>query len=273
MVKLFAEKGVRVVVLDIQPMTFNAGSNVHYFKCDLTSRANVAAVAQEVRKKVGDPTVLINNAGVVQGRTVLETTEKDLRFTFDVNLFAHYYTAQEFLPYMIKRDHGMVVTVASFASWVCVPNMVDYAASKAAALSFHQGLTAELKSTYKAPRVRTIVVNQGYTKTPLFEGYQNDSPFLLPALEPATVAEAVVRKVLTGESGQVVVPKMGNLTSGLAAFPLWYQTKLRAKNVTIMSQFKGRKVVKDLDTFYEGREKGKEGKGGDQGPEASTVLV
>ncbi|CCC06185.1 hypothetical protein SMACR_00403 [Sordaria macrospora] len=272
MVKLFAEKGVRVVVLDIQPLTFNAGQNVHYFKCDLTNRANVASVAQEVRKKVGDPTVLINNAGVVQGRTVLETTEKDLRFTFDVNLFAHYYTSQEFLPYMIKRNHGMVVTVASFASWVCVPNMVDYAASKAAALSFHQGLTAELQSTYKAPKVRTIVVNQGYTRTPLFEGYQNDSPFMMPPLEPATVAEAVVRKVLTGESGQVVVPKTGNIISALAAFPLWYQTRLRAKNVTIMSQFKGRKVVKDLDTFYEGREKGKDAKGGD-GPEASTVLV
>lgn len=230
----------------------------------------MSAVAKEIRRKVGDPTVLINNAGVVQGRTILEASEKDVRFTFDVNTFAHYWTVQEFLPFMIKMNHGMVVTVASVASWVTVPNMVDYAASKAAAYAFHEGLTAELATRYKAPKVRTVVVNQGYTTTPLFKGYKNDSPFLMPALEPATVAEAIVKKVLTGTSGQLILPAMGNTMASLAAMPHWYQYRLRAKNAGIMSQFAGRKVVKDLDRFYEDREKvgAEEGSAGE-----STVLV
>ncbi|KAK3329005.1 hypothetical protein B0H66DRAFT_634253 [Apodospora peruviana] len=267
-VQLFAEKGITVVALDIQPLSFEAGPKVHYFKCDITSPQKVAAVGKEIRAKVGSPTILINNAGVVQGRTILDATEKDVRFTFDVNHFAHYWTVQEFLPAMIKANHGMVVTVASVASWVTVPNMVDYAASKAAAYSFHEGLTAELVTRYNAPKVRTVIVNQGYTQTALFTGYNNDSPFIMPALHPATVAEAIVKKVLTGTSGQLILPAMGNTLAMLAAMPHWYQYRLRAKNEKIMTEFKGRKVVEDLDQFYEEKEKGASGGVGE-----SAVLV
>lgn len=229
-------------------------------------------MAREIRLAVGEPTVLINNAGVVQGRTILDASERDIRFTFDVNTFAHYWTTQEFLPHMVRANHGMVVTVASVAAWVTVPNMVDYAASKAAAHAFHEGLTAELKTRYNAPRVRTVLVNQGYTTTPLFEGYHNDSPFLMPALQPATVAEAIVRQVLKGESNQLVLPGAANTMAVLAGMPLWYQIRLREKNQTIMAGFKGRKVVEDVDRFYEEREKGG-GNDAAAGPEASTVLV
>jgi all-trans-retinol dehydrogenase (NAD+) len=62
-VKLLAERGTRVVVLDVIPMTFEAPKNVYYYKCDITSPATLAAVAKEIRKDVGNPTILINNAG------------------------------------------------------------------------------------------------------------------------------------------------------------------------------------------------------------------
>lgn len=119
------------------------------------------------------PTILINNAGVCRGKTILDSTEKDVRFTFDVNTMAHYFLAKEFLPSMVQQNHGMVVTVASTAAFLAVPNMVDYAASKAATLAFHEGLTSELTTRYNAPKVRTVVVNQGYTKTALFEGLES----------------------------------------------------------------------------------------------------
>lgn len=106
----------------------------------MTSSVDIAAVAREIRSKVGEPTILINNAGVVRGKTILETSDMDLRFTFDVNAFAHFRTVKEFLPYMVNRNHGMVVTVASWASWLTIPTLVDYGASKAAAMAFHEGL-------------------------------------------------------------------------------------------------------------------------------------
>jgi all-trans-retinol dehydrogenase (NAD+) len=227
--------------------------HVYYYKCDITSPATISAVAAEIRKDVGEPTILINNAGVARGKNILDATEKDVRFTFDVNTLAHYWMAKEFVPYMAKRDHGMVVTVASFAAYLSVPNMVDYAASKAAALAFHEGLTAELLTRYNAPRVRTVVINQGYTKTPLFQGYNNQAQFLLPSLEPETVAEEIVKKVLAGKSGQVIIPGAGGLLTLLRGFPHWYQVRLRARGENIMTNWHGRQVI-DVDKWKEDKE-------------------
>ncbi|EHL02658.1 putative Short-chain dehydrogenase/reductase family 16C member 6 [Glarea lozoyensis 74030] len=257
-VKLFAERKIKVVVLDVIPMTFETPEGVYYYKCDITSPSTIASVASEIRKDVGEPTILINNAGVCRGKNILDATEKDVRFTFDVNTLAHYWMAKEFVPSMAKKNHGMVVTVASFAAFVTVPNMVDYGASKAAAHSFHEGLTAELKTTYKAPKVRTIVINQGYTKTPLFQGYNNDSPFLVPTMEVETVAEAIVKKVLSGHSGQVIVPGFGTTLTILRGMPHWYQDRIRSKGANIMPNWRGRQVLDPNEIKEKEESQGKE---------------
>lgn len=242
-VKLLEEKGVTVVVLDVIPMSFEHSSRVHYFKCDIRSSAAIAEVAREIRSKVGTPTVLINNAGVARGKSILESTEKDVRFTFDVNAIAHYLLAKEFVPAMVARNHGMIVTVASLASYVVVPNMVDYAASKAAAHSFHEGLATELKTRYNAPKVRTVLVNQGYTKTALFQGYKNDADFLVPVLEPETVAEGIVKQVLKGQSGQIIMPSFAAILCMFRGMPHWYQLRTRNDGSSIMKNWHGRQVI------------------------------
>jgi all-trans-retinol dehydrogenase (NAD+) len=161
----------------------------------------------------------------------------------------------------------MIVTIASYAAWLTVPNMVDYGMSKAAAASFHEGLHAELKTRYNAPKVRTIVVNQGYTKTPLFTGYNNSAPFLVPALEPATVADEIATQIFSTRSGQVITPIFGSTLQSLRAMPHWYGYGLRAKGENIMTNWKGRQVVQDLNEHYKGRDTKK------NDTEGSTVLV
>ncbi|TVY86814.1 Dehydrogenase [Lachnellula willkommii] len=247
-VQLLAEKGIKVVVLDVIPMTFETTSNVYYYKCDITSPSTLSSIASQIRKDVGDPTIIINNAGVARGKSILHSSEKDVRFTFEVNTLAHYWIAKEFLPSLVNNNHGMVVTVASTAAYVTVPNMVDYAASKAASLSFHEGLTAELTTNYNAPKVRTIVVNQGYTKTPLFEGFHNDSKFFMPTLEVGTVAEGIVKQVLSGHSGQVILPGSASLLTFFRGFPHWYQKRARGKGGHFMRKWNGRQVI-DLDKW------------------------
>jgi len=165
--------------------------------------------------------------------------------------------AKEFVPAMVRANHGMIVTVASFAAYITVPNMTDYAASKAAALSFHEGLAAELKTRYNAPKVRTVVINQGYTKTPLFQGYNNDSKFLVPTLEPETVAEAIVKQVLSGSSGQVILPGFGSTLTFLRGFPHWYQMRLRNDGASIMTNWNGRQVI-DVEKWKTDAERDKE---------------
>ncbi|TLD26980.1 hypothetical protein PspLS_04845 [Pyricularia sp. CBS 133598] len=265
-VQFLAERGIKVVVLDIQPLSFSATSSVHYFQVDLTSPAKLAAVADEIRARVGNPTILINNAGVARGKSILNSTERDIRFTFDVNAMAPFWTVKEFLPDMVKKNHGMVVNVSSYAAWITSPEMADYAGSKAAVMALHEALSTELKVRYKAPRVRTVIVHPGFTKTALFTGYNATQPFMIPPLEPETVAEAIVRQVLTGESGQVIAPGMGNTLGALRGFPMWYQNRLREQTSILMTNFQGRQVVKDLDTFYDAKSKPSDG-------EESTVLV
>ncbi|KAF7550714.1 hypothetical protein G7046_g7928 [Stylonectria norvegica] len=250
MVKLFEERGTTVVVLDIQPMSFAVSSNVHHYHCDIRSPEAVAAVAAKIKAQVGHPTVLINNAGVARGKTVLDSEPGDVRFTFEVNTLAQYWTVKAFLPDMVAKNHGMVVTIASYASWLSIPNMVDYGASKAAALALHEGLTAELTTRYKAPKVRTVIVHPGHTKTALFRGYDQKTQFVMPQLEPETVADAVVGQILTGRSGQVILPGPGVLLSTLRMLPDWLAVPLRARGQSYTTDFRGRQVVDDVDAPY-----------------------
>jgi short-subunit dehydrogenase len=84
----------------------------------------------------------------------------DVHRTFSVNLFSHYQLVKEFLPHMIENDHGHIVTVASLAAHGPRTANVAYAASKAAALAFHEGLGLELALYYDAKKVRTRRVTQ-----------------------------------------------------------------------------------------------------------------
>lgn len=215
-----------------------APSNVRYFNCDLSSPASIKDAASQIRSTLGNPTILINNAGVARGKTILDTSERDLNLTFKVNAFAHYYLAQQFLPHMVAHNHGMIVTVASLAGYVTAPSMVDYAASKSAAVAFHEGLAAELVTHYKAPKVRTVLMCQGYTRTKLFEGFDSK------ALFPETVAEEIVKAVLGGRSKHVVLPELAwGIAPKLRGFPLWMQYGARKRMDNMMKGWKGRQVV------------------------------
>lgn len=210
---------------------------VSYFACDLSSRSAIAKTAASIRAALGNPTVLINNAGVARGKTILETTEQDINLTFKVNTLAHFFLTQEFLPSMAERNHGMVVTVASIAGYITASKMVDYAASKAAAITFHEGLTAELVSHYHAPKVRTVLMCQGYTRTALFEGFGGSG------LYAETVAEEIVKAVLGGKSQHMMLPEATwGIAPRLRGWPVWFQTATRNR-LDMMKGWKGRQVV------------------------------
>ncbi|KAI9835971.1 MAG: hypothetical protein M1837_003561 [Sclerophora amabilis] len=241
-VQLLAERGIRVVVLDVQPLTFEAPENVFYYKCDVRTQAAVTSVANEVRSRVGHPTVLVDNAGVARGTTILDATEADIRLTFDVNTLSHYWLTKEFLPDMIHNNHGMVVTVASLAGSVTAPQMVEYAASKAAAMAFHEGLASELKMRYNAPKVRTVLLTTGHIRTSLFAGWKEANGFTFPSLEPETVAEGVVKHILSGSSGNLVFPAVGRYALNLRSWPYWIQNIVRNQGDKLMRSFSGRQV-------------------------------
>lgn len=150
-----AKCSVKVVVVDLQPPKTPLPSNIWFIKLDVTSNEDIKRVAKEIRRQVGDPTVLVNNAGVGYAKNILDSTDDEIRRTFDVNIVAHFFLVRELLPSMIEMNHGHVVTIASIASFVTIASNIDYSCTKAAALAFHEGLTQELKYRYNAPEIRT----------------------------------------------------------------------------------------------------------------------
>lgn|SRR5688572_5277909 len=86
---------------------------------------------------------------------LLEIPEASLQRIFNLNIIAPILLTQQFLPSMVKHNHGHIVNVASQASFATQATNVDYGATKSGLLAFHEGLGQELRHLYKAPRVRT----------------------------------------------------------------------------------------------------------------------
>jgi len=144
LVKKLIDKGVRVAVLDIQqlPPSLRGHSSVQFFACDVTDPVAVSKTAEQVASSMGSPSILVNNAGIAQAHTILDTTPEYLQKIFAVNLFSNWHTVKAFLPNMIANNKGHIVTVASTASFIGVAGMADYSATKAAVLAFHEGRCA-----------------------------------------------------------------------------------------------------------------------------------
>jgi all-trans-retinol dehydrogenase (NAD+) len=204
-----AKLGATVTVLDVAAgelqrtvAEIDAGRQmVRGYVCDVGDRIAVNRVAARVIEEAGPVDILVNNAGVVSGRRLLELSDEQIERTLRVNTLALFWMTRAFLPYMIDRGSGHVVTVASCAGIVGTRKMTDYAASKHAAMGFHEALRMELRE--RAPHVRTTIVCPYYIDTRLFQGVRKSR--LLPVLAPDFVAERIVRAVQRDEH-RVVLP-------------------------------------------------------------------
>jgi all-trans-retinol dehydrogenase (NAD+) len=203
-------------------------ADIKFFECDITDPAAVYSTAEEVQAKLGAPTILINNAGILRPQTILDTKDDYLKKIFDVNVLSNWYTVKAFLPAMIKANKGHLVTIASTASYVAVGGMADYCATKAAILSFHEGLNQELKHHYKAPSVLTTSIHPNWVRTPLLgplEAELNQRGSAI--IEPEVVADAVVSRILGCTGGQVFLPSSINRVSALRGLPNWLGESVR----------------------------------------------
>lgn len=146
------------VCIDISRACFDAyieRSSVQYYHVDVTSEESILSAARQVRADLGDPSILINNAGIAIAENIVEENIQHRKLQFEINVFAQMRLVQEFLPAMVKRNHGHIVTMASASSFISTTQLVTYASTKAAIMAFHEGVAQELRMRYNARRVRT----------------------------------------------------------------------------------------------------------------------
>lgn len=98
----------------------------------------------KAKAQFGDVTILINNAGIVHGKTILDTSEKDADRVMQVNTLGIIRTIHEFLPSMIANKRGHIVTVSSMGGLSGVNKGVDYCGSKFGAVGIDESLRYEM---------------------------------------------------------------------------------------------------------------------------------
>ena len=211
----------------------------HGFFCDVAQRDNVYRVAAETTAAVGPVDILINNAGVVSGRGILELPDEKIAATFAINTLSLFWTAKAFLPQMIERGRGHIVTISSASALIGVPKLSDYSASKWAAMGFDESLRAELRT--HAPAIRTMVVCPFYIDTGMFHGVKSRFPWLLPILSEDYVAARIV-SAIQRDKRRLMVPALVYFVPLMRVLPVkvfdWLATFLGIN--ASMDEFKGR---------------------------------
>ncbi|MBB3977161.1 2-keto-3-deoxy-L-fuconate dehydrogenase [Rhizobium azooxidifex] len=157
----YKRAGARVIATDINAAAVEslAAEGIETRLLDVLSDQAVKDAAAEI----GPVDILFNCAGVVHGGTVLETSDEDLAFAWDLNVRAMVRTARAFLPGMLSRGGGAIVNMASVASSVKgVPNRFAYSVTKAAVI----GLTKSIAADYVAQGVRCNAICPGTVESP-----------------------------------------------------------------------------------------------------------
>lgn len=154
----FSREGCRVIATDIDPARLH-GLPGDLFRLDVRSTEAV----RDLARRVGPVDILFNCAGFVHHGSVLDCTEDDWDYSFDVNVKSMHRTIQAFLPGMIERGRGSIINVASGASSVRgLPNRYVYGATKAAVI----GLTKAVAADFIRRGIRCNAICPGTVDSP-----------------------------------------------------------------------------------------------------------
>ncbi|KAE8440580.1 hypothetical protein EG329_007218 [Mollisiaceae sp. DMI_Dod_QoI] len=222
--EVYGMRGATVAILDVKELESGEARGVTAYQCDVADKEQLARVAIEIERDLGAPTVLINNAAIVNGKPLLDLSIDEIDRALKVNLLSHFYTLKTFLPGMVRAGSGTIVTVSSVIGQIGAANLTDYAASKAAITAMHKSLAAELKAY---PDIKTILVSPGQLSTPLFTGVQTPNSFFGPVLEPVDVAKEVIAAIDGGSSSVLAMPLYARWIDWLNVMPVGVQAIVR----------------------------------------------
>ncbi|XP_019871759.1 short-chain dehydrogenase/reductase family 16C member 6 [Aethina tumida] len=167
------------------------GFKIYTYLVDVSDREDVYKAADQVKADLGPIDILINNAGVVCGQPLLDIPDYMIEKTYKVNILSHYWTVKAFLPDMMKKRKGHIVTVGSLTGMLGTYKCTDYAATKHATIGFHESLLVELK-THGYDRINMTLVCPYFINTGMFDGCK---PRNMSMLEPKDVAKRIITAI------------------------------------------------------------------------------
>jgi 2-keto-3-deoxy-L-fuconate dehydrogenase len=154
----FAAEGAKVIATDLDPDKLE-GLRATLRKLDVRSQDDIEALSGEI----GPLDILVNGAGYVHQGTVLNCSEEDWDFSFDLNVRSMHRTIKTFLPGMLAKKAGSILNISSTASSIRgVPNRYVYGATKAAVI----GLTKAIAADFITRGIRCNAICPGTIESP-----------------------------------------------------------------------------------------------------------
>jgi 3-hydroxybutyrate dehydrogenase len=143
-----------------------AGGQALAIVCDVSDKAQIAKMADEVHEKFGVVDVLVNNAGIAPSNKFLNHPDEMWQQVMDVNLTGPYLVSKAFLPKMVERGQGgRVINMASIASKVPQAYTIAYVTSKHGLLGFTRTLALEMNKY----GITVNAICPGYVDTPMVD--------------------------------------------------------------------------------------------------------
>lgn len=175
----FGRAGADVAIVDIDAEQGRSaadeiattGSEARFYHCDATDENAVAESVAAVNRELGVPSVVVNNAGVLQVGDITEISVADWRRVMETNVTSAFIVSQACIPGMKERGGGVIVNVASEAGLAAIAGQIVYNVSKASLVHFTKCLAVDLAQH----GIRANAVCPGTTYTPLVEKAMQDS--------------------------------------------------------------------------------------------------
>jgi 3-oxoacyl-[acyl-carrier protein] reductase len=136
------------------------GGRAWAVEADVSRAVDVARMAEQIQRDCGLVDVLVNNAGIIQEKPFLETTEEDWDRMLATDLKSVFLTSRAFLPAMVARKVGVIINIASDLAVLGRAQYAPYCAAKAGVI----GLTRSLAREF-APAIRVNAIAPGPVNT------------------------------------------------------------------------------------------------------------
>mgnify|MGYP000892865640 CR=1 FL=1 len=236
----FAREGAKVAVVsnvaaqadDVAAEIAATGGTARAFDVDVTDVAAVNALAAAVDNRFGRCDILVTCAGVMGARSFITDTDVDAwRTTIEVNLNAGFYCIKAFLPGMLERDAGRIITISSASGKLPAARNADYAASKHGVIGLTKALALELGILHKNG-ITANSICPGPVATPMmdaiadhlthggdrsrFDRAATDKSIQRRYLDPAEIASMAL--YLASDAGHSITGQAINVDGGTVLF-------------------------------------------------------
>jgi NAD(P)-dependent dehydrogenase (short-subunit alcohol dehydrogenase family) len=168
-----------------------AGLTVLAYPGDVTNADEFTVAVNSFAATHDGLDVMVNNAGVAGGGTLMEVPLEDWRWIIDINFMGVVHGARAAIPHLQRNGTGLMINVASAAAFASAPGMSSYNATKAAVLSLSETLSSELSSA----GTQVSVVMPTFFKTSLLESSRGSSAGRELAAQAMEASKYVVTEV------------------------------------------------------------------------------